>query len=390
MASYHFSAQIIKRSVNRSAVAAAAYRAGAKLHDRRTDQTHDYSRRGGVAHAEIMLPEGAAAFLADRETLWNLAEEMENRKDAQIAREINMALPHELTDGQRLELVREFVREQFISRGMAADVAIHAPQPEKGDSPQNYHAHVMLTLRQATAEGLREIKTREWNSVALLTDWRKEWAACQNQALEHHRHKDRVDHRTLKVQQAEAAAQGDRHRAAWLDREPEIHVGPRARQMERQGFTPCSRDRQKPVYSRQRQASVMRCRTYGMTDRGTRAAWNYRIIQQNSQRFGGYVTTWRRRQARFQRHAMRYGRRCRHSPHARRRLSLLERILKDLSATIAFGRFYQGRGGDRVGDYRLRYHRQTISAHRPGQVPQGRSRGRGRQRLSGLFASQAT
>lgn len=140
MASYYFSVQVVKRSAGRSVIAMAAYRAGERLHNVRRDVTEDYSHRRGVVHREIMAPDGSASWLTDRETLWNAVEAGEKRVDAQLARELNVALPHELTPDQRLELIRGFIAEQFVSRGMVADLAIHEPVIEKGDNPLNHRA----------------------------------------------------------------------------------------------------------------------------------------------------------------------------------------------------------------------------------------------------------
>lgn len=224
--SYHLSAQPVKRSEGRSVIAMAAYRAGARLADERRGIVADYSRRRGVVHAEILIPDEAADWLRDRTKLWNCVERLEGRCDAQLAREINIALPHELTDGQRLALVRAFVREQFVALGMVADVAIHRPVVEKGEDPRNHHAHILLTLRQATAQGLHAVKTREWNSRDMLRAWRAAWAAYQNDALRRCGHRSVVDHRTLEAQRSEVVDRGDHVRAAVLDREPELHVGP--------------------------------------------------------------------------------------------------------------------------------------------------------------------
>ncbi|AMA60105.1 hypothetical protein BCCGELA001_30295 [Bradyrhizobium sp. CCGE-LA001] len=128
-------------------VAMAAYRAGQRLTDERRGIDVDFRRRRGVVHAEILAPEGSADWLLDRETLWNGVERMETRRDAQLAREINMALPYELNADEQLALVRSFVLEQFVSLGMVADIAIHAPVIEKWDDPRNFHAHVLLTMR---------------------------------------------------------------------------------------------------------------------------------------------------------------------------------------------------------------------------------------------------
>lgn len=259
MASYHLSVQIVGRSPlrggrdgkPRNVVAMAAYRAGEKLTDARTGRIADFSGRRGVAHSEILAPEGSAAWLRDREQLWNHVEAMETRKDAQLAREVNIALPHELDDAGRLELVRTFVAEQFVALGMVADIAIHQPVPEKGDDPRNHHAHVLLTLRQATEEGLRRVKTREWNSDSLLKGWRASWEEAQNRALARAGRRERVDHRTLEAQRMQAAAEGNRTRAAELDRKPETHMGPRARQLgaraEREGYVPPSSRKTRPT-----------------------------------------------------------------------------------------------------------------------------------------------
>lgn len=121
-----------------------------------------------------MVPPGAAPWLAHRELLWGTVERMETREDAQLAREFNMALPHELDAAQRLDLVRDFVQRNFVNRGMVADIALHDPVREEGQNPRNFHAHVMLTLRKATPDGLHPVKTREWNSKELLALWRSE------------------------------------------------------------------------------------------------------------------------------------------------------------------------------------------------------------------------
>jgi len=253
VAIYHFSAQVLGRVGKRNpdgsprpgsrAVAAAAYRSGERLTDHARNRDYDYSQRKGVVHSEILTPPGSAPWLADRTTLWNTVEQMEKRKDAQLAREFNMALPHELSHEDRVELVRDFVETHFVRRGMVADIALHDPIAEQGQNRHNFHAHVMLTLRRATASGLDAVKTREWNSKELLNIWRAEWAVACNRALERGGHKVRIDHRTLVAQRDYALDLGDRVRAAELNRQPEIHVGPKARQIVRHQRTPVSRER---------------------------------------------------------------------------------------------------------------------------------------------------
>ena len=173
MAQYRFSAKVISRKDGRSAVAAAAYRAGERLQDERLEMSFDYRRRDGVEHTEIMLPEGVPQRLADRHTLWNEVERVEGRCDAQVAREVQLSLPHELTFEQRRELVRDFVQKAFVDRGMVADVAMHAPDKE-GDE-RNYHAHIMLTTRSIHWDGFGK-KDRSWNGKDTLQEWREQWA----------------------------------------------------------------------------------------------------------------------------------------------------------------------------------------------------------------------
>ena len=227
MSSYHFSMQVISRSAGRSVVAAAAYRSGQKLEDHRAGRIADFSRRRGVVYSEILAPAGSAPWLRDREVLWNAVEMMERRRDSQLAREINLALPHELSPESRLELVRGFVEKEFVGQGMVADIAIHQPVAEKGDDPRNHHAHILLTLRQATPQGLREVKTREWNSDTLLKHWREAWADHQNSLLRR-AGQGGVDHRSLADQRYDALRVGNRAGAIELDRIPEVHLGPGA------------------------------------------------------------------------------------------------------------------------------------------------------------------
>jgi hypothetical protein len=221
MAVYRFEAKIIGRSSGRSATGAAAYRAAERILDERTGVVRDYTRKGGVLHTEIMdsrNPEHAPGWPQNRAKLWNAVEQIEKRKDAQLAREILLNLPHELNFDQQRELVRGFVREEFVKRGMVADIAIHAPH-RKGDH-RNTHAHVMLTMRELTADGFGA-KVRDWNSPELLEQWREKWADYQNEALKQAGRTERVDHRSLE--------------ARGIEREPEPKQGPVATSMERNG-----------------------------------------------------------------------------------------------------------------------------------------------------------
>lgn len=224
MAIYRFSAQVIGRSAGRSSTAAAAYRAGVEVIDQRTGVVHDYTRRAGVEEAFILVPEDAPEWVADRSKLWNAVELGEKRKDAQVCREVQLALPAELSADQRRELVTAFCRDQFTARGMVADVALHAPDKE-GDQ-RNHHAHVLLTLRGLDDAGAFGPKVREWNDKAALEGWREAWQEHANRALERAGVAARIDHRSLTVQRDEAVQAVDVARADALDRAPEPKLGP--------------------------------------------------------------------------------------------------------------------------------------------------------------------
>src|SRR3546814_477638 len=180
MAIYHFSAKVISRANGSSAVASAAYRAAERLHDDRLGRDHDFSNKAGVVHSEIMLPDGAPERLNDRATLWNEVEGAEKRKDAQLAREVEFSIPRELNQQQGIQLAREFVEKQFVERGMVADMNVHWDMGQDGQPKP--HAHVMLSMREVGPEGFGQ-KVREWNSTALLQEWREAWADHVNERL---------------------------------------------------------------------------------------------------------------------------------------------------------------------------------------------------------------
>lgn len=197
MASYRLSSKIISRSQGKNIVACAAYRAGEKLHDERTDEIYDYTRKQDVAYNTILLPEGAPEWMADRQRLWNVVESTEKRKDSQLAREVQLSLPRELTLSQNIQLTREFVKDQFVTCGMVADISIHIPKASDGGLQP--HAHVLLTMREIQEQEFG-LKAREWNNRCELKEWREEWGNYQNRHLALHGHDMRVDHRSLKDQ----------------------------------------------------------------------------------------------------------------------------------------------------------------------------------------------
>jgi ATP-dependent exoDNAse (exonuclease V) alpha subunit len=217
VAIYHLSAKVIGRGAGRSSVAAAAYRSRERLIDERTGLVHDYSRRRGEIECWIQAPENAPEWAREREVLWNRVEASEKRRDSQLCREVEVALPKEISREQQDELVRGFVREQFVSRGMVADVAIH-----RGDE-NNPHAHVLLTTREVGPGGAGfGRKAREWNGRELLKEWRETWAERANRELERAGLSERIDHRSF---------------VEWgIEREPTVHEGPAVREMEARGL----------------------------------------------------------------------------------------------------------------------------------------------------------
>jgi Ti-type conjugative transfer relaxase TraA len=239
LAIYHLSMKPMSRSSGRSAVAAAAYRSGQKLTNERDGLTHDFTRKGGIAHSEIVTPEGSnSEWAKDRSRLWNAAEHSEKRKDARVAREIEIALPHELTVDQRLALTREFSQGLADRFGVAVDFSIHTPDSKTDE--RNHHAHIMMTTRKVEASGLGEKSTLELENKKLialglptshdqLRDIRLDWEERANRHLALAGHDIRIDHRS--------------HVACGIDLEPTQHVGVHACQMDRRG-KPVDRRRQ--------------------------------------------------------------------------------------------------------------------------------------------------
>ncbi|EDH5901609.1 MobQ family relaxase [Escherichia coli] len=215
MAIYHLSMKILSRSKGYSAVASAAYRAGEKILDERTGVIHDYTRKNGVASAVILTPANAPAWCANRAELWNAVEKAERRKNSQLAREFELAIPRELAQDAARETVLNFVRENFVSRGMIADVAFH----NLGGS--NPHAHIMLSMRAITPDSFGE-KVREWNDWTHAETWRGSWADHANRALANAGYQEEIDHRSYERQ--------------GVEKTPGIHLGKSACAMEKWGI----------------------------------------------------------------------------------------------------------------------------------------------------------
>lgn len=221
MAQFSWSMQVIGRSAGRSVVAASAYRAGERLHDMRSGLTHDYRARTGLEHKEILLPTNAPAWCQniDRETLWNTVEASEKRKDAQTARELRIMIPRELDHDDRITLVRDYLQNSFVSKGMIADVAWH--NKRASDGLEQPHAHVLLTMRPALQDGFGPKSRHEWvphpdgllrsdgrpvmvvnnaqswNCPAYFDRCREDWEKLANAELARIGSNERIDRRSL-------------------------------------------------------------------------------------------------------------------------------------------------------------------------------------------------
>lgn len=239
MAIYHLRAKVIQRSGGQSAVKSASYRHGERLYDDRLGRAFHY-KKPDVVHSAILAPEGAPDWVFVRYELWNRAEGAETRSNAQVAREIEISLPRELSPEQRVDLVHRFIQDHFVSRGMVADIAIHVPIG--ADGAEQPHAHVMLSMRRlddATPTGFAKTKARDWNEDPVVDEalreakdafrqnetpelaerieqldrqrninqWRAAWAEYANQALADAGSQATIDHRTLEAQGIRREAQ---------------------------------------------------------------------------------------------------------------------------------------------------------------------------------------
>ena len=202
IALFHFHVTQIKRSTGQSAVAAAAYRSGEKLHSEYYGEDSDYTRKGGVICSEILLPAHAPQEYADRETLWNAVEKVERGKKAQLAYSFDIALQNEFSMEENINLARQFLLEQFVRRGMIVDFAVHSPDKEDGGI-SNPHFHVMCPIRPIEPNGkwgnkqrreyvldedgnripdgtgdyvFNAVPTTDWGSPETLEHWRQTWA----------------------------------------------------------------------------------------------------------------------------------------------------------------------------------------------------------------------
>jgi len=235
MAIYHTRVKTFSRAQGHASTAAAAYRAGLLIIDERTGLRHDYRRRGGVVETRCLAPDNAPDWAFDPRQLWPAAEASERRKDATVAREFEVALPHELSNEQRSDLTAEISRCLVQRYRFAVQASIHEPQTADG---LNYHVHILATTRRMDADGLKD-KTRELDggpSGRGEVEWIRQMVGhAINAHLAAAGVSARVDHRSLKDQAAEAAEQGDELTAAELSRAPGLHMGKDATALHRRG-----------------------------------------------------------------------------------------------------------------------------------------------------------
>ena len=235
MALYHFHVGQIKRSAGRSAVECAAYRAGERLYSEYYGLVSDYTHKGGVVYSEILLPPHAPREYADRQTLWNAVEEAERNRNAQLAYSFDIALQNEFSLDENIALAQKFLLDNFVSRGMVADFAVH--QPDKDGGIANPHFHVMCPIRPLNPDGTwgakqhrvyREnskfdaVATTDWGKPEMLEAWREAWASMCNAKFEEKGLPCRIDHRSYERQGIEQA--------------PTVHEGVAVRQMEAKGI----------------------------------------------------------------------------------------------------------------------------------------------------------
>jgi len=275
VAIFHLSIKVFSRgNGGKSAVSAAAYRAAEKIFCEYDGRMNDYTRKLGVVHKEIILPEHAPAEYKDRAVLWNAVEKVEKAKNSQLAREIEIALPMELTREQNISLARDFVKCTFVDKGMCADVCIH---DTNGENP---HAHIMLTMRPFNEDSTwgdkqkkeyildkygekiydkkkktykcKTVKTTDWNDQTKADEWRAAWEESLNRYLEKYNHPARVNHLSYEKQGVEQV--------------PTIHLGVAAFQMEKRGISTERGDINRAIAITNKQLGQLRARIKKLKD----------------------------------------------------------------------------------------------------------------------------
>jgi hypothetical protein len=237
MAIYHATLKSFSRGKGESSVAAAAYRAGFDLVDNATGLYHRYSHRHGVAHHQMLAPMGAPSWCCDLQRFWDANEAAETRANARVCREVEVALPHSLSDAQRKALALDLGQLMVDRYQVTVLVAIHVPSQE-GDQ-RNHHVHLLMSARKVDAKGLGERAGMAFDSwqgggAKAIRELRKAIEGVVNAHLERAGGTDRVDHRTLRAQAREAALKQDFARAKELSRPPTKHMGKTRTAMMRQ------------------------------------------------------------------------------------------------------------------------------------------------------------
>ena len=258
MAIYHLSTKPFSRRDGVSALARAAYRSGSRLEDSLNHQVHDYSRKQGIVYSAIFLPdESIHTSQIVRQNLWNKAEEVEIRKDARTAREIIIALPHELEQDARLKLAQDFTKEIAKKYNIVIDLSIH--EPDRNGSDKNHHAHLLLTTRQLTKTGLGEKSDIERSDKYLkehgkptgkeqILNLRESWEIICNRSLEINGHEKRISAKSYK--------------ARGIEKEATIHIGAAASAMERKGIQTEKGDKNREILQRNRLRSLYKAHQY--------------------------------------------------------------------------------------------------------------------------------
>ena len=247
MSLYHLHVSRISRSAGQSVVASASYRSGEKLQDHYYGETHDYTHKGGIICSDIMAPEYVPQRLKNRETLWNEVEQIEKHPKAQLAYSFDIALQTEFSMEENIALARQFIKENFIAKGMIADMAVHVP--EKDGGIRNPHFHVMCPIRPITLQGewgekqhreyildengevkrdpfgksmFNAVPTTDWGRPETLEDWREKWAKMVNEEFRKKGMTERIDHQSYIERE--------------INQVPQVHEGVAVRQMEKRGI----------------------------------------------------------------------------------------------------------------------------------------------------------
>lgn len=264
MALYHFHVGQVKRSAGQSVIESAAYRAGERLYSERYGEHSDYTRKGGVVYTEILLPPHAPHEYADRQTLWNAVEAAERGKNAQLAYSFDIALQNEFTLAENIALARQFLLDNFVSRGMIADLAIHQPDREGGI--ENPHVHVLCPIRPLNPDGtwgakqrrvyradgkFDAVPTTDWGRTETLEEWRKAWATLCNAKFKDKGLECRIDHRS--------------YEKLGIDQAPTVHEGVAVRQMEARGIATDKGERNRWIRSANTMLQTLRKKLKALT-----------------------------------------------------------------------------------------------------------------------------